>query len=56
MPILRKPKHENFTMVRNYFINDTRLKPNGKGVLLFMLSKKLYKTIRRPKIPQKKQV
>ena len=39
MPILRKPKHENFTMVRNYFINDTRLKPDGKGVLLFMLSK-----------------
>lgn len=39
MPILRKPKHEKFTMVMNYFINDTRLKPDGKGVLLFMLSK-----------------
>ena len=32
MPILRKPKYEKFTMVKNYFINDTRLKPDGKGV------------------------
>lgn len=39
MPILRKPKHENFTTIYNYFVNDKNLKPEGKGVLLFMLSK-----------------
>lgn len=39
MPILRKQKHSNFTTVNNYFINDINLKPDGKGFLLFMLSK-----------------
>lgn len=39
MAILRKQKTSNFTTVNNYFINDINLKPDGKGFLLFMLSK-----------------
>ena len=39
MAILRKQKTGNFTTVNNYFINDPNLKPDGKGFLLFMLSK-----------------
>ncbi len=39
MAILRKQKTCNFTTVNNYFINDINLKPDGKGFLLFMLSK-----------------
>ena len=39
MAILRKQKTSNFTTVNNYFINDPNLKPDGKGFLLFMLSK-----------------
>lgn len=39
MPILRKQKHDNFTVVNNYFIEDINLKPDCKGILLYMLSK-----------------
>ncbi len=39
MPILRKEKNNKFTTVNNFFIDDTRLKLEGKGFLLFMLSK-----------------
>lgn len=39
MPILRTPKNKNFTAVNNYFISNINLKPDGKGFLLYMLSK-----------------
>ena len=39
MPILRKEKNNKFTTVNNFFIDDARLKLEGKGFLLFMLSK-----------------
>lgn len=39
MPILRKEKNNKFTTVNNFFIDDTRLRLEGKGFLLFMLSK-----------------
>ena len=39
MPIQRKNKNKNYTIVDNYFIDDINLKPSGKGILLFMLRK-----------------
>ena len=39
MPIQRKNKNKNYTIVDNYFIDDINLKPAGKGMLLFMLRK-----------------
>ena len=39
MAILRKQRTSNYTTVNNYFINDSHLKPDGKGFLLYMLSK-----------------
>lgn len=42
MPIARKSKENNYTVVDNYFIDDINLKPEGKGYLLFMLSKPDY--------------
>lgn len=39
MAILRKQRTSNYTTVNNYFINDPNLKPDGKGFLLYMLSK-----------------
>ena len=39
MPIQRKNKNKNYTIVDNYFIYDINLKPAGKGMLLFMLRK-----------------
>lgn len=39
MAILRKDKNINFTIVNNYFIEDKRLKLDGKGFLLYMLHK-----------------
>lgn len=39
MAILRKSKNVNFTIVNNYFIEDKKLKLDGKGFLLYMLHK-----------------
>lgn len=39
MAINRTHKINKYTTVDNYFINDINLKPEGKGYLLFMLSK-----------------
>ena len=39
MPIQRKNKNKNYTIVDNYFIDDINLKLAGKGMLLFMLRK-----------------
>lgn len=39
MAILRKQRTSNYTTVNNYFINVSNLKPDGKGFLLYMLSK-----------------
>lgn len=37
--LMRKEKNKNFTLVDNYMINDLKITPSNKGVLLFMLSK-----------------
>lgn len=39
MPILRKEKNKKYTTVDNYFIDDKKLDPEGKGYLLYMLRK-----------------
>ena len=51
MAILRKQKTSNFTTVNNYFINDINLKPDGKGFLLFMLSKPDDLLIKKENLP-----
>ena len=39
MPIMKKAVNENFTVVHNTFINDHDVDWDGKGMLLYMLSK-----------------